>query len=302
MHKGVAVNIHYFRYAWGDVRNSPGWVAKIALLALLALVPVFGQIVVFGYLYYWAREIAWCIHEPMPRRIFQCDGDSFWRRGWFVCVLTFVFLFIPFICIHIGFSLENTTLSYSSFHGLRIISKASYAGIGILVMAFGFILLIIALVLSCIGSMRIAIYNRLSSGFQMRTILRMFKHEKKGIFKIAAMLFLLFLIYVLIVTIVASFAIFIIFGIGFAGLFNPGYSLEYLPYYADLISSPMAMPLILSTGLIGFTCIGFVLYFASAGFVFIAFLVTRSFGYWIMQFDVNRWGGQDQPLPFEINN
>ncbi len=294
------MDIHYFRSAWGDVSNSPGWIGKIALLALLALVPVFGQIVLFGYLYYWAREIAWCIHEPMPRRIFQCDGASFWRRGWFIFVLTFVFLLIPIVCIHGGLTLENATLSYSSFNGLRIISKASYAGMGILILVIGIILAVISLMISGIGNMRIAIYNRLSSGFQLRAIIKMFKHDKKGIAKISAMLILLSIIYLLIVTIIASIAFFVIFAIGFAGLFNPGYSLEYLPYYADLISSPVAMPLVLSTGFIGFSCIVFVLYCASFGFVLIAFLITRSLGYWVMQFDVNHWGGQDEPLPFEV--
>lgn len=34
--------------------------------------------------------------------------------------------------------------------------------------------------------------------------------------------------------------------------------------------------------------------------VFVAMLATRALGYWAMQFDVPRWKGQNDPLPFEV--
>ena len=29
------MNIQYFKSAWGDIKNSPGWFGKLCLLALL---------------------------------------------------------------------------------------------------------------------------------------------------------------------------------------------------------------------------------------------------------------------------
>ena len=37
--------IQYFKSAWGDIKNSPGWFGKLCLLALINFIPIFGQIV-----------------------------------------------------------------------------------------------------------------------------------------------------------------------------------------------------------------------------------------------------------------
>ena len=52
----------YFNAAWHDIKNSPGWFGKLLVLGLVSLVPIFGWIVVAGYLYGWARDIAWGVH------------------------------------------------------------------------------------------------------------------------------------------------------------------------------------------------------------------------------------------------
>ena len=48
----------YFNAAWQDIKNTPGWFGKLILLSLLSFVPIFGWLVVLGYLYGWARDIA----------------------------------------------------------------------------------------------------------------------------------------------------------------------------------------------------------------------------------------------------
>ena len=85
------MQIKYFQTAWNDLENSPGWFGKMCLLALVNIIPVFGQIVTYGYLYGWAREIAWGAHQPLPSSIFANDDGKFWRRGWFLFVIAFVF-------------------------------------------------------------------------------------------------------------------------------------------------------------------------------------------------------------------
>ena len=61
----------YFKTAWSDVTQSPHWVTRILLLALLSFIPVFGWIVIAGYLWGWVRDMAWGLHAPLPERIFE---------------------------------------------------------------------------------------------------------------------------------------------------------------------------------------------------------------------------------------
>ena len=70
------MQIKYFQTAWNDVKNSPGWFGKMCLLALVNFIPIFGSIVSYGYLYGWAREIAWGVHQPMPASIFSNDDGN----------------------------------------------------------------------------------------------------------------------------------------------------------------------------------------------------------------------------------
>lgn len=66
--KGSLMEKGYFAAAWGDVAKSPGWASVLLRLGLLCLVPVFGVVVMYGYLFSWARDIAWNVHRPLPKR------------------------------------------------------------------------------------------------------------------------------------------------------------------------------------------------------------------------------------------
>ena len=77
----------YFAASWGDIINSPGWFSKFLKLGLLCFIPVFGVIVAFGYLYGWAREIAWNIHRPMGERIFANEDGTLYKRGLYILSL-----------------------------------------------------------------------------------------------------------------------------------------------------------------------------------------------------------------------
>ncbi|MEG0503470.1 MAG: DUF4013 domain-containing protein, partial [Raoultibacter sp.] len=87
----------YFKTAWNDIKNTPGWFGKMMLLALIACIPIFGFIVVGGYLYGWARDIAWGVHGPMPKRIFGNEDGKLYSRGFFVVVIGFVCALLPWI-------------------------------------------------------------------------------------------------------------------------------------------------------------------------------------------------------------
>ena len=59
----------YFSAAWNDVKSSQGWLGKMFLLGLIAFIPVFGPVVLLGYAFGWARDIAWGVHMPMPANL-----------------------------------------------------------------------------------------------------------------------------------------------------------------------------------------------------------------------------------------
>ncbi|MEG0620528.1 MAG: DUF4013 domain-containing protein [Raoultibacter sp.] len=86
----------YFKTAWEDIKNSPGWVGKVFLLALVMLIPIFGQIVLAGYLYGWARDKAWGVHSPLPAHVFGNVDGKLYSRGFFVFVLGLVCALVPF--------------------------------------------------------------------------------------------------------------------------------------------------------------------------------------------------------------
>ena len=85
----------YFAAAWGDVTKSPGWALILLRLGLLCLVPVFGIVVVYGYLFSWARDIAWNVHRPLPRKIFANEDGNLYRRGFFIFVVALAFSLVP---------------------------------------------------------------------------------------------------------------------------------------------------------------------------------------------------------------
>ena len=88
----------YFAAAWGDVTKSPGWASVVLRLGLLCLIPIFGVVVMYGYLFSWARDIAWNVHRPLPRKIFANEDGSLYRRGFFIFVVALVFSFVPELC------------------------------------------------------------------------------------------------------------------------------------------------------------------------------------------------------------
>ena len=72
-------------------------VRKLILLSLLSFVPIFGWLVVLGYLYGWARDIAWDVHGPMPKHIFGNEDGKLYSRGFFAMVIGFVFMLAPWV-------------------------------------------------------------------------------------------------------------------------------------------------------------------------------------------------------------
>ena len=282
------MQIKYFQTAWNDVKNSPGWFGKMCLLALVNFIPIFGQIVTYGYLYGWAREIAWGAHQPMPASIFSNDDGKFWRRGWFLLVIAFVFSLIPSVIVSIGTSMQGSSF-YAGLYGfsqntpLAGAGSAASAGIGILLYTVGMLLTLVVTIPMWVAFMRSAIYDRLSPGFQLGKIWNMMRKDTGGIMRIFGMNLLLGFILSIIITVVATIGVLIIIAVG---------------YGASGGGDPSTIALAGMGGIAALLLIVFIFFAVVAGMVIEA-IVARAVGYWTMQFDVPRWRGQDDPMPFE---
>ena len=278
------MQIKYFQTAWNDLKNSPGWFGKMCLLALVNFIPIFGQIVTYGYLYGWAREIAWGAHQPLKSSIFANDDGKFWRRGWFLLVIAVVFSLVPGIIMSIGASMQGNL--YASFYGTQLsptVVNAGTVGIGSLLYLVGAVLALFISIFMWVAFMRSAIYDNLSSGFQLGQIWKMVRHDTGGIMRIFGMNLLLGLIVGLIAGLVATICAVAFIAVG-AGVYT---------------SSDPAVALVASVGIIGLLLLLVFTFALVVVSMVIEALVARAVGYWTMQFDVPRWRGQDDPLPFE---
>ncbi len=271
----------YFSAAWGDITHSPGWLSKILRLGLLCLVPVFGVIVLFGYLYGWARDIAWNVHRPMPDRIFGNEDGQLYKRGFFILVVTFVFSLIP-----LAFNLlTNMFTGFSLFGAIAYGGFASVVGglfIGAIFALVGIALSFFAILFEWVGSMRTALYVTLSSGFQIGKIWAMIRYDFVGLLKIFGMWVLSLIIVGIALAILIAIAVIPITLIMAGILFND----------VGVASVLFSIALILFI----FIILVVLCLFAS---VLIIALIARALGYWTRQFQINLWGGQEDPMPFE---
>ena len=185
----------YFKTAWSDVTQSPHWVTRILLLALLSFIPVFGWIVIAGYLWGWARDMAWGVHAPLPERIFENADGTLYSRGFFAAVIAVVCAVAMSVLQSAGGLISSGSFAGSAFVWGDVHSiYQTVAPLGLvsgLLSLFSFAVLcavsFIVTLFKWVGTMRMSIYGRLSAGFQVSRIWAMMRHDFKGILRILGM-------------------------------------------------------------------------------------------------------------------
>jgi len=274
----------YFDTAWKDIKNTPGWIKKILLLTLLQIVPIFGQIVLFGYLYGWARNIAWGLSGTMPEKIFGNADGKLYSRGFFILVLQVVIgliIILPFMPSYVA--LLAQAFSYSP-HDAAIIPALMLMMVGCLV---SLALSVLSIPFLMIAPMRISVYGNLSSGFQFKKIWKMFRHDPMGILKIVGMMLIVGMVIativvplVMLITYITAF----IFGAGVAGMVAGSGSIVAFAFGSII--------------LFVVNCVVWFLYCTLITWMYA--LQANALGYWTRQLNVAAWRGQDDPLPFEL--
>lgn len=291
------MEIRYFRTAWDDLRQSPGWFGKIVLLALLNLIPVFGQIVSLGYLYGWAREIAWNVHEPLPEHIFGNEDGKLYRRGFFVLVVQVVYLIIPGVLYFAGASLTGMLSDfgtdiqygmdpYSSYYGVAPAATYRYFGWGVLAIIASIVIFVLMQLLLWVGSMRTSVYNRVSAGLQFGRVWKMMRKDARGLLRIFGIQIVFGLILFAFSCIMSIIAVAV--SLGSILVLGVGSAIGSAEAALLAVMAPIVLILFAITAF-GTSVIDMI---ANA-------VVIRACGYWTSQFDVPNWRGQDEPMPFE---
>lgn len=284
------MQIRYFNTAWQDIRSTPGWVGKLLLLSLLMFIPVFGWIVVAGYLLGWARDIAWGVHGPMPARIFGNEDGKLYSRGFFAWIIGIVFALAPAVIIGaVNAILGIGAAGFAPWHhgGMAFAVSAGITS-GVVAMAVtvaGVALYVLATMFQWIGWMRMAVYGRLSAGFQFERIWTMLRRDTHGLARIFGM-------NLIVMAIVGVLAVVAMVGVGIGvmimGVYAAGTGMNSgTPSFAVGVLVLMVAFLAL------------VSYVGMVTSVFCIAMVMRAMGYWTRQFDVPHWRGQDDPMPFE---
>lgn len=286
------MHISYFKTAWADIKNSPGWLPKMLLLGLVSLIPVFGTIVVAGYLYGWARDIAWNVHAPLPARIFGNEDGRLYSRGFFALVIAFVFSLLPAAIELVGSFLGATPFLFLGGGHHRWMLGAVSSLIGLLVFFAMVASVFFVQFFTWVGSMRMSVYGRLSAGFQLEKIWAMMRRDFGGIVRVFGMYLILCAVACAVVLVVVGVAVLvgIVSGAAVVGLGLDAGSLH---------SDSMPWGAFFALGGAAFLLVVLLAYAASVFSAFATAMTVRAMGYWTRQFDVPAWRGQDDPLPFE---
>lgn len=296
MRQGLIMQAGYFKTAWNDIKQSPGWMGKMFLLALVMLIPIFGPIVVYGYLYGWARDIAWGVQSPLPKRVFGNEDGKLYSRGFYILVLGIALaaaagILYTILGLFAGF---GGGALFSGRNGGSPFFMSGLVGLfGLIAMVLSWAVGFAVMLFQWIGSMRISIYGRLSAGFQLSKIWAMLRKDLGGLLRIFAMALIVGLIGSVVIGVIIAIIIFFIIFLG-ALMAGGGASVSYGSPSGGMIAFILAAG---GLAVLIFMVIG---YFALVFGVWVSTLTSRALGYWTQQFDVPQWRGQDDPMPFEI--
>lgn len=286
--------IKYLSSSWNDITHSRGWFGKICLLGLIVMIPIFGIMVLRGYMYGWARDIAWRVHEPMPAKIFGNEDGGLYKRGFYMLVLNLVLALAVYLVLWLVALIPG--MSTVQMYGTSTSFSVQYTVNSPLYFLIYFALIIVETFIMWIGSMRISIYGRLTPGFQLNKIWVMYKRLPGGMWRIFGMELLIGLIIGFVLSIVFTFALSaVVFGMldtAIPSITSVDYS-DMNSLYVLIYNLVMAWgPAFLLIMLV-------FIYVTVVATVFLELLVARALGYWTMQLDVPFWRGQSDPLPFE---
>lgn len=252
----------YMDRAWSDLATDDDWWKATLVLGFMNCVPIIGQIIMFGYLFDWAKEAAWGMHMPLSRKL----GDLGRCARYGFLALWVMFIWVAPVVI-IGFLL-----------GLIPV-------VGSILQFLVELLAVFVAALAAAGAFRSIIYERVMPGLQIKRVFMMFRRDPGGFGQA-------FCVILLVIPLLAA-ALFIVLlpTIPFINVIVSAASARMLG--TDLV--PLAL-----LGVVTIV-VALIVWIAGAIVsAFISALYMRSLGYWMEQFRPGTWRSPSSPMPFEL--
>lgn len=252
----------YMDRAWNDLATDDDWWKATLVLGFMNCVPIIGQIIMFGYLFDWAKEAAWGMHTPLSRKLGDLGRCT--RYG-FIAIWVMLIWIAPVVIV-------GLLLGFIPVAGpiLRFLVE---------------LFAVFVAALAAAGAFRSIIYERVMPGLQIGRVFGMFRRDPGGFGQtfcvimlviplLAAALFIVLLPTLPLIDVIASMASTRVLG-------------------TDLV--PLAL-----WGVITIV-VSLIVWIAGAIVsAFISALYMRSLGYWMEQFKPGTWRSPSAPMPFEV--
>lgn len=253
----------YMDRAWCDLAADDDWWKATLVLGLMNCVPIIGQIIMFGYLFDWAKEAAWGMHTPLSRKL----GDLGRCARYGFLALWVMFIWVAPVVIA-GFLL------------------GFIPAVGTILQFLVEVFAVFVAALAAAGAFRSIIYERVLPGLQIKRVFRMFQRDPGGFGQafcvillviplLAAALFIVLLPTIPFINVIASVATTTVLG-------------------TDLVPLALLGVVTIVVALIVWVAGALVSAFISA-------LYMRSLGYWMEQFKPETWRSPSAPMPFEVD-
>ena len=272
-----------------------GWLKPLAILALVAWVPVIGPIVVFGYGFEWARLAAWGVpaaprqHGVDMRKVLTTGVRVF---GVFALMTLIAVLVLRGICGLDTYRLIPFIPLNAGSVAWRV--SGPFEGVTIWVV-LGVVLGLLLGTFMMVAMMRAVVYDRFAAAWRLDRVVQMIARDPMGFLKMWA-------------AVVAGAAL--AFAYAFAGLvlFGAGVVealLSITQHGVVMINvntwAPFVVQEMSTWGVGSLLLAGLALAAAAFGYLVLSVAVQlvsiNVCGQWFALFSVERWGSSGDPLP-----
>ncbi len=261
----------YVAQAFRDIVHSGDWLRVILILALLSYIPIFGAIVLYGFLLRWVREAAWKMDTPMRPRVLDNFDGQLYSYGWRAYVLAVVYSLIPalvaaaLVVWHVTAALSDVI--GSAFGGYIVTVEDVDVTLPIQAVIAVNALQWLMYPFLWMGLVRMVLYRDVAAGLQVGTLIQMMRRDLGG-------LLFIWLFYCVIITALGLVSDMLVDRFDLLGILYDGSGL--------LVAKMLVIVYLLAD---------------SAVTVLVTAITLRAVGHWAAQLDVEHWGPKESPLP-----
>ena len=285
-----------FSHSFKMLTSQKGWWKPIAVLTLIAWIPIVGQVALLGYGLEWARLTAWGV-DSAPKR----SGLNYGKIARTGAIAFIVAATMSIVVAALNLVIFGSSFATSAFPALT----GTVLGVGAFLSGSTSVLLYIMMLVVNLfmgtfvsaAMMRSTIYDTFSAGWRLDRLFHMVARDVAGfarVYLVSLVGGIVNWLYTAFVTLMGL----IVAGIGFVGLASVAPSLSMMGeadltrmLYVVLTSVGPASVLVIVVVVLALCFVG-----AALG-VAVQLVSMDAMGRWFRRFDVARWGVSADPLP-----